>query len=95
MRLDLMNNQWQNPMGAITTKTPSMFSQLAGKVMSSAAEGLGAGIGGILTGGIGSLFSGATSGLPGWSVRNGTGGGMKNLSSFGGGTAPYKMPSFL
>jgi hypothetical protein len=71
-----MNSQWQNPMAPITTKTPSGFSQLAGTVLNSAGQALGAGLGGMVTGGIGNLFSGFSLG----GAKNGASGitGMLN-----------------
>jgi len=68
-RIGLMNNQWQNPMGSITTKSPSGFSQLAGTILNSAGSAIGTGIGSLFTGGIGNLFSGMFSG--GSSLGNG------------------------
>ena len=65
---------------------------LAGTIMNSAGQALGTGIGTMITGGIGGLFSGGQ-GLSGWSVKSSV--NPSALSSFGGGASAYKMPSFL
>jgi hypothetical protein len=90
-RLDLMKDQWQQPMGAITTKTKSGFSQLAGTIMNSAGQALGAGIGGWMTGGIGNLFSGLSQGnVPGTGLFGTRLGGQTQSQILGFNTAQYR-----
>lgn len=90
-RIGLMQDQWQNPMGAITTKSPSMFSQFAGTVLNSAGQALGASLGNMATGGIGSLFSGFSAGnMPGTGIFGTRLGGKTQSELLGFNTAQYR-----
>jgi hypothetical protein len=53
----VMNKNVDYGAKSITTKTPSIFSQFASNILGSAGNAIGAGIGGMVTGGIGNLFS--------------------------------------
>lgn len=82
-RLGLMQEQWMNPMGSITTKSPSTFSKIASPLASVAGGGLGFLIGGpmgaALGSQLGSSIGGAYSSLQG--VGGGQSGGGIDLSS--------------
>jgi hypothetical protein len=52
-------------MKSYTTKTPSLFSQFAGKVLDGVGSALGSAAGGAITGGLSSFFSPSTAGLVG------------------------------
>lgn len=51
-RLGLMQEQWQNPMGTITTKSPTMLGKLASSVLGGVAGSVGAYMGAGITGGL-------------------------------------------
>jgi hypothetical protein len=85
-RIGLMQDQWKVPMGAITTKSPSGFSQFAGTILNSAGQAIGAGIGGAVTGGVGSIFSMFGGGnKQGVNINAGGGGGYSGLMPSGTG----------
>lgn len=82
-RLGLMQDQWNSPMGSITTKSPSTFSQVAGPLASVAGGALGFFLGGpagaSLGSSLGSSIGGAYSSSQG--VGGGQSGGGMNLGS--------------
>ena len=86
-RLGLMQEQWMNPMGSITTKTPSLFSQLGSTILNSAGQSLGQGIGSWMSGGIGSLFNGNVSGT---GIGGSRVGGKTQSEILGFNTAQYR-----
>ncbi len=51
-RLGLMQNQWQSPMGSITTKSPTMLGKLASSVLGGVAGSMGAYMGAGIVGGM-------------------------------------------
>lgn len=57
-RIDLMNQQWQQPMGKITIKSPSTFSKIASPLMGAIGTAIGGPIGGAIGSGVGGLFGG-------------------------------------
>lgn len=61
-RIDLMNQQWQTPMGAITTKSPSTFSKIASPLLGAVGTAIGGPIGGSIGGSLGGLFGGSSTG---------------------------------
>lgn len=87
-RIGLMQDQWQNPMAPITTKSPSGFSQLASTVLNSAGQALGSGLGTMMTGGIGNI-GGMLSGLFSGGNRQGI-----NINAGGGGGVSGLLPSY-
>jgi len=62
-RLDLMNQQWQNPMGKITTQSPSLFSQLAAPLGAAAGFAIGGPAGAAIGGQLGGAVGGMTTGM--------------------------------
>ncbi len=90
-RIDLMNQQWQTPMGKITTKSPSTFSKIASPLMGAVGTAIGGPVGGAIGSSIGGLFGG--SGTGGVAGPVGGGGGfdlssIMNLFSGMGGNMP-------
>lgn len=77
------NIQWGQK--SYTTKSPSLFSQLAGTVLSGVGTAVGGAAGGAVTGGIGSFFSGAGSVGSGVNINAGGGGGYSGLMPSGTG----------
>lgn len=82
-RLGLMQDQWNSPMGSITTKSPSTFSQVAGPLASVAGGALGFFLGGPAGAAMGSQLGGAIGGAYSSSqgVNSGQSGGGMNLGS--------------
>lgn len=78
-RIGLMQDQWQNPMGTITTKSPSIFSQIAGPLFGAAGMAIGGPAGAAIGSSIGGAIGSATSGVP-----NSGGSGGFDLSSLMG-----------
>lgn len=57
-RIGLMQDQWKNPMGAITTTSPSLFAQLAPSLFGAIGTAAGGPIGKAIGSGFSNLFSG-------------------------------------
>lgn len=57
-RIGLMQDQQNNPLGSITTKSPSIFSQIASPLFGAIGTSIAPGIGSAIGSGIGNLFSG-------------------------------------
>ena len=69
-RLGLMQEQWMNPMGSITTKSPSLFSKIASPLLGAVGTMIGGPVGGAMGSGVGSLFGGSSTGSGGFDLSS-------------------------
>lgn len=69
-RLGLMQEQWMNPMGSITTKSPSTFSKIASPLLGAVGTMIGGPVGGVIGSGVGGLFGGSSTGSGGFDLSS-------------------------